>query len=130
MKAIITLLLMMGLSGCVGMYVSETLVTSSSEIVKPEYGPVSNTFTGPVKESYGNKWCGVSLMVVAIPIPLMLPVCESYRETEYKNGEPIETTLVEIKEPLYACGPLMWLGPAFHGYEGNILCGKMYWVLF
>lgn len=28
-----------------------------------------------------------------------------------------------MASPLYACGPLMVLGPIVHGYEGNALCG-------
>lgn len=58
-----------------------------------------------------NVWCGVTLVVVVVPIPLKLPVCS------LKPGQKLTT-------PFYACGPFMFLGPLVHGYEGNALCGK------
>ena len=56
------------------------------------------------------EWCGVTLWAVIVPIPLKLPVCKM------RSGETFVT-------PMYACGPLMILGPIVHGYQGNALCG-------
>lgn len=79
--------------------------------------------SAPIRE-----WCGITVWVLVIPVPLKLPVCHSYSEQSFGSDEfGRETVLLNTKQavpsPLYACGPLMVLGPIVHGYEGNALCG-------
>lgn len=84
------------LSGCVGVSVSTREAGSQYERAD--------------SEETQREWCGVTLWAVIVPIPLMLPVCK------VRPGQ-------SMASPLYACGPLMVLGPIMHGYEGNALCG-------
>ncbi|AQT93179.1 hypothetical protein B1R45_07805 [Pseudomonas azotoformans] len=69
--------------------------------------PGNNHYVANHQNPPARTWCGMTLWI-GIPIPLKLPVCRT-------RPSP---------SPLYACGPLMFLGPLVHGYEGNFLCGK------
>lgn len=88
------------LSGCVGVVVSMPEEQSSRTRLIEEETDSDTT----------REWCGVTLWAVIVPIPLKLPVCKLHQ------GQ-------SLTSPLYACGPLMILGPIVHGYEGNALCG-------
>ncbi|WP_256735540.1 hypothetical protein [Pseudomonas sp. dw_612] len=89
------------LTGCVGIEVSTFgRETQRASLIDP---PSDSDQTTRV-------WCGVTLWAVVVPIPLKLPVCK------LQKGQ-------SLTSPMYACGPLMVLGPIVHGYEGNALCG-------
>ncbi|AIL61331.1 hypothetical protein [Pseudomonas alkylphenolica] len=88
------------LGGCFG--VSVSVPEKESQYMAERYTESDAT---------SNVWCGVTLVVVVVPIPLKLPVCS------LKPGQKLTT-------PFYACGPFMFLGPLVHSYSGNALCGK------
>ena len=92
----------LSLTGCVGVVVS---------IPEPERERIPLTYQQTDSDLTTRAWCGLTLWAVIVPIPLKLPVCKLHQ------GQ-------SLTSPFYACGPLMTLGPIFHGYAGNALCGK------
>ncbi len=90
------------LAGCVGVVVS---------MPDPETG-IPLTYQAEDGDQTTREWCGITLWAVIVPIPLKLPVCKLHKQQT-------------LTSPFYACGPLMFLGPISHGYEGNGLCGKV-----
>jgi hypothetical protein len=91
----------LSLTGCVGVEVSTP---------RPQTQRLASTGQPSDDDQTMRAWCGVTLWAVILPIPLKLPVCK------IQKGEHLDS-------PLYACGPLMVLGPIVHGYQGNALCG-------
>lgn len=91
------------LAGCVG---------ATVEIPDTETG-VPLTPQEEADDQTTRVWCGVTLWAVIVPIPLKLPVCKLHKNQI-------------LTSPFYACGPLMFLAPISHNYEGNMLCGKFH----
>ncbi len=141
MNGIVLSILMILLSGCVGVSLQE-----KDRIInvnpKNSFELRANSHTGSLNgdhkpwytESHpenGTKklishtaWCGITLWVL-IPIPLKLPVCENYMEATYENNEPTSVTVHLKDSRIYACGPFMWVAMGKNPYyEGNFLCGK------
>ncbi|WP_260620476.1 hypothetical protein [Pseudomonas protegens] len=129
-SALVATLAALGLSGCVGAWVDMPYMQVSKtdahqRLIGNSMKPV---ITHTQKSTPERQWCGTTLLVVILPIPLKLPVCESYSATAYGddiNGVevPLLYTNRKISSDLYACGPLMFLGPIAHGYQGNAVCG-------
>jgi len=101
-KIIVITAMFLSLSGCVG-----AVVTTP----EPERERIPLTYQKTDGDLTTRAWCGVTLWAVIVPVPLKLPVCKLH------EGQ-------SLTSPFYACGPLMTLGPIFHGYKGNALCGK------
>ncbi|WP_241108112.1 hypothetical protein [Pseudomonas sp. MPFS] len=130
-KGLLCTLIVLGLSGCVGAWVDmpekqESTTVAYQQLVKNGTHPV---ITHTEKTSPQRRWCGTTIWAVILPIPLKLPVCESYDSAiSYGNdahGTP--TPLLRSSQTLgstfHACGPLMFMAPILHGYQGNALCG-------
>lgn len=120
-----------GLFGCVGAWVDmpEEQVSKTAahqQLIESARTPV---ITRTEKSSPERQWCGTTLLVVILPIPLKLPVCESYSNAiAYGNDihgteVPLLRSSRKISSDFHACGPFMFLGPLMHGYQGNALCG-------
>lgn len=120
-----------GLFGCVGAWVDmpEEQVSKTAahqQLIESARTPV---ITRTEKSSPERQWCGATLLVVILPIPLKLPVCESYGNAiAYGNDingteVPLQRSSRKISSDFHACGPFMFLGPLMHGYQGNALCG-------
>lgn len=120
----------LGLSGCVGAWVDMPYrQVSKTEAHQTLIGhSMKPVITHTQKSTPERQWCGATLLVLILPIPLKLPVCESYSATAYGddiNGVevPLLYTNRKISSDFYACGPFMFLGPIAHGYQGNAVCG-------
>ncbi|MCU7248940.1 hypothetical protein [Pseudomonas koreensis] len=129
-SAIATALPCLFLAGCVGVTVSlpetTTRKTEAFRALDPQSSspPITRTTRSPLTR----EWCGITVWVAVIPVPMKLPVCSSYSEQSFGNdGFGDETLLLysqqKVPSPLYACGPFMVLGPIIHGYQGNTICG-------
>lgn len=118
------------ISGCVGVMVNmpeQTLAETSERrsLLGKGIDPVT---TMTERTSQQREWCGITVMVVVLPVPLKLPVCESYTETSYgtdPQGTPIPLvkTSQRLQSQFYGCGPFMGMGAIMHSYRGNLLCG-------
>ncbi|WP_426204720.1 hypothetical protein [Pseudomonas sp. TWP3-1] len=118
------------LTACVGVGLSfpekitlktDAYKAQSSRSITPQISRSSRST--PTRE-----WCGITVWALIVPVPLKLPVCESYYEQSFGNDQfgreaVLLNTQQKVPSPLYACGPFMVLAPIFHGYEGNALCG-------
>lgn len=124
--------LALSLTGCVGAWVDTTSKTTSKSSAHDQltsYGE-KPLITRSEKSPSTREWCGTTLLVVIIPIPLKLPVCESYSEIAYgKNVYGVEKPLLYTSQSMtstfYACGPFMFMAPLMHRYQGNALCGAI-----
>ncbi|AWM94520.1 hypothetical protein DJ564_28935 [Pseudomonas sp. 31-12] len=127
---IVTTALIFCLTGCVGVLVAvpEKTTLKTDAYRDLTYQSSTPVITSTVKSSPTREWCGITLWAVIIPVPLKLPVCESYYEQSFGNDVFGNTVVLlnseqKVPEPFYTCGPFMVLGPISHGYEGNALCG-------
>ncbi|MBV6290100.1 hypothetical protein KUO17_24255 [Pseudomonas sp. MAFF 301350] len=122
------------LSGCVGV----KFASPQTRVEKTEaYNQLLGRDTTPVitrtqRSDSTRQWCGISLWLIVLPVPLKLPVCSTYTEAAFGNdrfGDErvlVYTTHSVDQDPyLNACGPFMFLAPIMHGYEGNALCGRI-----
>lgn len=135
MKKLVTAALaLLGLSGCVGFTPTspQTSVDKTNAYYALTGRDQTPVITRTERSETTREWCGVSLWLIVLPVPLKLPVCSSYSETAFGNdifGDEralIYTTHSVDKNPyLHACGPFMFLGPIMHGYQGNALCGRI-----
>lgn len=119
------------LHGCVGAWVDmpEEQVSKTAAHRRLIENAITPVITRTQKNSPERQWCGATLLVVILPIPLKLPVCESYSNAiAYGNDingteVPLLRSSRKISSDFHACGPFMFLGPLMHGYQGNALCG-------
>ena len=134
MRNLIAVVIAALLMGCVGVVVpsSETRgidITRQYRLheMSPERAWDKEPHVADGKQTVDSvrKWCGIVLVAVIVPIPLMLPVCESYIEAAYEGGTPKSATLHRIRYDLYACGPFMWVAALDRSYRGGILCGAV-----
>ncbi|KAF0867481.1 hypothetical protein PLD_00960 [Pseudomonas sp. LD120] len=122
----------LSLCGCVGAWVDMpdkrvSRTAAHTQLIDSGKTPV---ITRTEKTASERHWCGTTLWAVIIPIPLKLPVCESYSSaTAYGNDiNGVETPLLHSSQKMasdfYACGPFLFLGPIMHSYRGNAICGS------
>lgn len=128
--ALVALLAVFGLCGCVGVWMETPYKQVSKTAAHQEL--IGNGLTPVISHTQQStserQWCGTTLWAVVLPIPLKLPVCESYSATAYGNNiHGVETPLLytskKVSSDFYACGPFMFLGPLMHTYQGNAVCG-------
>ena len=133
-KLVMATLALLCLSGCVGVkfFSPETRVEKTATYNQLLARDTTPVITRTERSDASRQWCGISLWLVVLPVPLKLPVCSAYTETAYGNDifgdeRVLITTIHSVaKDPyLNACGPFMFLGPIGHGYEGNALCGRI-----
>lgn len=126
--------MMLCLTGCVGVTVAmpdkQTLPSQAYEQLR--LNAITPVISKTQKSDVTRQWCGVTLWALVIPIPLQLPVCETYSEAAYgadANGKQVIlfNTKQRISASLHACGPAMFFGPIVSRYEGNALCGTLPW---
>lgn len=120
------------LSGCVGITITapekqKILSYDDRHLLKQEPEPVISKV---VIHNQRREWCGATLWALGLPIPLKLPVCQSFEETSYGvdnrgRAVPLVISRQEMQSPFYGCGPLMGLSAIIHGYKGNIFCGML-----
>lgn len=129
-KLLVSTLSALSLSGCVGAWVETPTKTTTKTAAYDQMSSYARTpvITRTQKVSSTREWCGTTLWVVIIPIPLKLPVCESYSEYAYGNDihnveKPMLFSSQTLSSPFYACGPFMFMAPLMHSYQGNGLCG-------
>ena len=124
--------LLLGLGGCVGAWVDmpvkqESKTAAHQQLIEHSRLPV---ITRTEQTAPQRQWCGTTLWAVIVPIPLKLPVCESYDKAAFygKDIDGVESPLLyssqKIDSDFYACGPFMFLAPLMHSYQGNALCGS------
>lgn len=129
MKTVFFLILLITVGGCVGIH-TDTQQSKTSRAPSIYYANGTKHFwsksdhptNGIVTLESEREWCGVTLWAI-IPIPLKLPVCESYTKVNFKNNEP--TTLSEGWVTLgsfYGCGPGVWLGSAISNGKEPSFC--------
>lgn len=118
------------LSACVGVGISlpEKVTLKTDAYRAQSYRSITPQITRTATSTPTREWCGITVWALVIPVPLKLPVCNSYYEQSFGSDEfgrevVLLNTQQTVPSPLYACGPLMVLGPIVHGYEGNALCG-------
>ncbi|VVP61881.1 hypothetical protein PS870_06469 [Pseudomonas fluorescens] len=113
-------LLMMILSGCVG-FLKDNQVVKTQHATNKYYlddkemlwSESTHPVNGTVALESEHKWCAVTVWVVVIPIPLMLPVCKNSKEVSFVDNRPsVETIKWLGQESVYLCGPVPWLGSA------------------
>ncbi|WP_233322325.1 hypothetical protein [Pseudomonas sp. Au-Pse12] len=128
--ALLAALAALGLCGCVGAWVDmpEEQVTKTAAHQTLIGNAMTPVITRTQKSTPERQWCGTTVWAVILPIPLKLPVCESYSATSYGNDiggieAPLLYSSHKISSEFYACGPFMFLGPIMHGYQGNAVCG-------
>lgn len=129
-RTLVTTMAALGLYGCVGAWVDmpEEQVTKTAAHQALIGNSMKPVITRTQKSTAERQWCGTTVWAVILPIPLKLPVCESYSATSYGNDiSGIEAPLLyssrKVSSEFYACGPFMFLGPIMHGYQGNAVCG-------
>ncbi|MFJ2384717.1 hypothetical protein [Pseudomonas protegens] len=129
--ALLAALTALGLCGCVGAWMDmpERQVTKTDAHQTLVGHSMTPVITRTQKSPAERQWCGTTVLLVILPIPLKLPVCESYSATSYGNDiNGAEAALLYVNQKVssdfYACGPFMFLGPIAHGYQGNALCGR------
>ena len=127
MKTLLTVLLMLALTGCVGF---DTRTQGSRTSPAPDkysidqkdyfWSQTEHPADGEVVLNSERKWCGLTLWAV-LPIPLMLPVCKQHKTVTFKDNKPATLTEGWIELGLFAgCGPGVWLGTAImHGREAS-----------
>lgn len=130
LKSVAATTLCLCLIGCVGVGISlpEKVTLKTDAYRAQSYRSITPQITRTATSAPTREWCGVTVWALVISVPLKLPVCHSYSEQSFGSDEfGRETVLLNTRQsvpsPLYACGPLMALGPIVHGYEGNALCG-------
>ncbi|KJK09417.1 MULTISPECIES: hypothetical protein [Pseudomonas] len=131
---VVALTMMLCLTGCVGATVAlpykQTYPSQADQPLRLNASPPVIRKTQ--KSDVTRQWCGITVWALIVPIPLQLPVCESYSEEAYgadANGEQVIlfNTKQRIRPTLYACGPIMILGSIASRYEGNAFCGSLPW---
>ncbi|WP_258230390.1 hypothetical protein [Pseudomonas protegens] len=129
-RTLMTTLAALGLCGCVGAWVDmpEEQVTKTAAHQTLIGNSMTPVITRTQKSTAERQWCGTTVWAVILPIPLKLPVCESYSATSYGNDiggieAPLLYSSHKISSEFYACGPFMFLGPIMHGYQGNAVWG-------
>lgn len=122
-SVIITALITLNLSGCVGFSLStlETMeYTDNPMRARDHYTRIES---GVVKTTTRNRWCGITLFI-GLPLPLELPICETYQEITFKNNRRVAATDKYLKTHSYTCGPFNWIPWAMaYSWEGNFFCG-------
>ncbi len=120
----------LSLTACVGVGISlpEKVTLKTDAYRAQSYRSFPPQITRTARSTPTREWCGITVWALVIPVPLKLPVCNSYDEQSFGSDEfgrevVLLNTQQTVPSPLYACGPLMVLGPIVHGYEGNALCG-------
>jgi len=128
---VMTALILINLTGCVGYTYSKDTDELTSKNLSPtdlqyQTKPKRNSDkTNPDgSESYtlqdGRTWCGLTIWAI-IPIPIWLPGCRDYIQVTYKGGSPIR---IEQQTPLLSgriCGPFMpWVN--FNKFSETGIC--------
>jgi len=153
-NAIMPVLLVINLSGCVGSYISKTsgpverdlsyalLVVPKEE--RKSWKPVEkNTYNdnrasfidqkdqqndsiGKVTKVYNNKnrWCGKTIWAI-FPIPLWRPDCRTYIELTLENGEPISAREEYVEGSGYICGPFVPFLDAAKSTSHGVFCADV-----
>jgi hypothetical protein len=115
-KLISLLLLVVSLSGCVGVYFSKNgdvvaNKTATDLLVRTTHPPgVADKINPDGSEMYitdhERVWCGLTIVAI-IPIPLWLPLCHSHTEVTYKDGKPRSTIKYGPTGSGFLCGPFV-----------------------
>ncbi|WP_313326408.1 hypothetical protein [Pseudomonas qingdaonensis] len=133
-RLVMTALALVCLNGCVGFKSAspQTRVEKTDTYRQLLGRDITPHITRTERSEATWEWCGISLWLVVLPVPLKLPVCSTYTEAAFGHdrfGDErvlMYTTHSVDKNPyLNACGPFMFLAPIMHGYEGNALCGRL-----
>ena len=116
MKALLTLLLFVLLSGCAAIIVPGARDIEGRDTTKEELDKLahekswklsSHPIDGRINVISKTKWCGIGFWVVIIPVPLMLPVCSDSVDILYANNVPIKIETIDHVEYFIGCGPLV-----------------------
>ncbi|MFQ6573593.1 hypothetical protein [Pseudomonas sp. UM16] len=134
LTAAVAVTMMLCLTGCVGATVTlpQKQTYPSDDHQQLSQNASSAVISKTQKSDVTRQWCGITLWALIVPIPLQLPVCENYSEVAYgadANGAQVIlfNTKQRVRATLYACGPIMLLGPIASRYEGNAFCGSLPW---
>ncbi len=125
-RVIVIFYLITQISGCIGVGFSRPVYSSYDMPKKLTRLSENNEIKdGKVIVNYKREWCGPVIGIV-IPIPIMLPVCESFKELTYKEGSVIHVADKIVTGRMYACGPFMCALNIGHGYEDyGFICGSV-----
>ena len=122
----LSFVLMINLSGCVG-YAALIKSTNEPEYFSPEKfinseeihaAKKNNPTNGTKIYNKKSRWCGLIIFAV-IPIPLVLPVCNSFTEVDFENSEIIKETFHHVEISGFMCSPLFLLSSPRYGLGGS-----------
>ncbi|WP_407364491.1 hypothetical protein HKW97_25015 (plasmid) [Pseudomonas luteola] len=130
MKNILCVIALMILNGCVGIHTefqqskishaTDTYHINGSEHLWSESEHPKN---GRVTLESEQRWCGVTLWAVILPVPLKLPVCKEYIKVEFENNMPVTRKKGWVSiDNFYACGPGVWLISGFANGKEKSFC--------
>lgn len=126
-RLIISIILLLNLSGCAGIWFSRN-ATGKEIAIKHEEGRQPFIFLPGTSEkerqdhpdngtkifSSELRLCGITIWAV-LPIPLLLPICRSYTEVTYADGKPTKRVDHYVKGSGLLCGPFVLIATAFNG---------------
>lgn len=133
----IAIILAVTLSGCVGVWVSGNATGEANVLSNNNAGNSGLTYFGieSAKNNHPengtqiyneqNEWCGLTIWAV-IPIPLLLPVCKSYEQVTFSNGEPTIRVSHYVKGSGVLCGPFVLIPTAMDGGTSSFCSTKFH----
>jgi hypothetical protein len=131
------IILVVTLSGCAGFWVSGNATGEAIELSGNNATQSGVTYFGieSAKDNHpqnGSKiynerteWCGLTIWAI-IPIPLLLPVCKSYEEVTFTNGEPTKRVSHYVKGSGLLCGPFVLIPTGMDGGTSSFCSTKFH----
>lgn len=137
-KSFFLFLLVVNLSGCVGVYFSKNgdIVTSHTDFSRTDLSVrtappprVADQINPDGSEMYivahERKWCGLTIWAI-IPIPLLLPLCQVHTEVTYKDRKAIYMASQWPTGSGLLCGPFVFIPTGMDNGTSSFCTTKMH----
>lgn len=124
-RALLCTIAIINTYGCAGIYFSNTHSSEVRELPKNEMAYLginqakqNHPINGAQIYNKEIEWCGLTIWAI-IPIPLLLPVCRSQTEVNFKHGRPTSSSQKSVQGTGFLCGPPISLANTFDGGDSS-----------